>query len=397
MRCSGDYFSLAGSDQRLCMFRYVCMDQHRLVHFYRETEEPVLFDPVAREVMQFDRKPFINLNSRITDNDRAANKLGTKQTLSIVAENNQTVPSRESVSYVDGVTHIAAIWAHDFNIGHVLWEDLSSVYIGLRAIGMTRQQVHSIARVVFVNSPRRDDLVHTLFDGFMRPLFAVAPVFWDEVKPAHRLMCFHTLVAGGMFPTIRPEDSKSNIIRAGYYFEMRNAILEYHGLDPYARPTEHHIVIVKKSQSVWTHKMATMHRALYNVDEAVEYIRKTYLGVKVTIVEFQTMSTVKEQLKLLISATIIISPCGGVSLTIPFMPIGSHAIVTDFLEKGKSIHMDQAVLGSFPHMRTLYYELKDDSDIVKDFPTAKNKRNDFSILLKFERLKLLLDMAFRNE
>lgn len=42
------------------------------------------------------------------------------------------------------------------------------------------------------------------------------------------------------------------------------------------------------------------------------------------------------QMEKVAHASVLITPCGGVSMIIPFLPDGAHAIVMDYLSDGRS-------------------------------------------------------------
>jgi len=49
--------------------------------------------------------------------------------------------------------------------------------------------------------------------------------------------------------------------------------------------------------------------------------------------DFSGMS-MAEQLKLVSSTTLAVSPCGGISMILPFMPEGSHAVLVNYMLAG---------------------------------------------------------------
>ena len=110
----------------------------------------------------------------------------------------------------------------------------------------------------------------------------------------------------------------------------------------------------------------------------------------------------------LYKTTILITPCGGVSMIAPFLPKGTHAIIMDFYvnsnaylkgeryEIGESGSMDAALFNYFPHFRKLYYQVRSASDYHLDFPNASNTRFDASIIINMTRLKELIDVAIEE-
>ncbi|CAF5005764.1 unnamed protein product [Rotaria sp. Silwood1] len=116
----------------------------------------------------------------------------------------------------------------------------------------------------------------------------------------------------------------------------------------------------------------------------------------------------RKQMHELHSTTVLITPCGGVSSTVPFLPKGAHAIIMDYYvnkaayrpaaiwKLGESGSMDSAIWNYFPHIRKLYYQVRDPSDFEFAFPGAINSRYDVQIIIKMPRLKELIDTAIQN-
>jgi hypothetical protein len=79
--------------------------------------------------------------------------------------------------------------------------------------------------------------------------------------------------------------------------------------------------------------------------------------MSVEVVEWHKLPFVK-QIELLLDTTVLISPAGDVSMTAPFLPRGSHAILMNYyvtddgsfgFKKGSSASIEGMLLDNFPH------------------------------------------------
>ncbi|CAF3675408.1 unnamed protein product [Rotaria sp. Silwood1] len=121
------------------------------------------------------------------------------------------------------------------------------------------------------------------------------------------------------------------------------------------------------------------------------------------VIEWQNIPFNK-QIEKLLNTTILITPCGGVSMIIPMLPHGAHAIVMDYyvtqeqygFKRGQSASMEGASLNHFPHVRKHYYQVCGSQDYEFDFPGVKDTRNDASVIVNTTRLQLLIDTALED-
>jgi hypothetical protein len=95
----------------------------------------------------------------------------------------------------------------------------------------------------------------------------------------------------------------------------------------------------------------------------------------ITIVGWHDKSF-EEQIRILDQTDILISPCGGISMILPFLPVGAHVILMDFysekehllFEAGVSASMEAAFWDAWPHIHKIYYQVFDRSEVHFDEP-----------------------------
>ncbi|CAF0953377.1 unnamed protein product [Didymodactylos carnosus] len=292
-------------------------------------------------------------------------------------------------------------WQGQFNVGHLLWEDVANSYLSM--VRLDSYSPNAILMNVNKFPPRTN--------GFERLIKNVSPSFVKDVVQFDDYMknfsnvntvCFKTIVAGGsgnFFLTDGETVGKEKML-----YDFRSRILIHNGIDLQHPPEKHQILLVNKSHSDWGHQ--TKHRSrriIYNLKEVELFLKETYPYVSIVTVEFHKMSFT-EQLWIIYNTTILITPCGGVSAMIPFLPKGAHAIIMDYSsteyfrgwQPNESASMESYSWNYFHHFTKLYYQIRGPEDYVLDMPNTDDVRNYASPIIKMNRLKELVDTAIEN-
>ncbi len=167
------------------------------------------------------------------------------------------------------------------------------------------------------------------------------------------LMCFDSLLIGtgysGSMGSEIPDASRNPSL-----WQYRNLILKHHGIDPFLVPKQHKLVILKKEGR----------RKFHNYDEIWNAIQQHLGHTGIVIEEWNSREfanfTMKEQLEKITNATIVLTPCGGVSVPFFFLPRGAALIVPDgvaFEYGGFQLSQMEGVLWySISHIKLLRYE-----------------------------------------
>ena len=211
----------------------------------------------------------------------------------------------------------------------------------------------------------------------------------SEAEP----LCFERLIAGtGSAGAVGWSPNNRN--RAASFSAFRSDLYAAHGLDPHHRPQRHHLVLVNKRGR----------RGFNNLMATYEQLRLTarYAEVQMTVVDdFKRWSFV-EQLQLLSNATIVLSPCGGISMLFLLLPHPATLIVSTYPERladgsVRAVRMEGQVWDWQSNVHTEHYAVLDDSDFeLSDGVNPLSRyslRNHASTVLKLERLLPLLDQA----
>ncbi|CAF1532815.1 unnamed protein product [Adineta steineri] len=287
------------------------------------------------------------------------------------------------------------------NIGHGLWEDLGSISYSMDRMSITDQNLVIMDSTKIPNTP-----IFKAYQQYVIPALTKNPMVEFEiyVKSFHtKHVCFDRLMVGGQLAVFPKPTIKENHGREALYYNWRSKIIKYNGFDPNFVPQKHHIIVTNKSFSMWARPGSKRHRAIVNLEEIEKFIKLTYPTISVEVIEWQTIPFNK-QIEKLLNTTILITPCGGVSMIIPLLPNGAHAIVMDYYVNvaihgfsiGESASMEGAFLNHVAHVRKQYYQIYGKQDYEFDYPGATNAREDASIIVNTTRLQLLIDKALEE-
>ncbi|KAJ3389540.1 hypothetical protein HDU84_008651 [Entophlyctis sp. JEL0112] len=416
-RCIGDENNIAARAERACLFENICysVEDQEWAYYIRpdSQKKPVMFDSALGERFDFfDHQfgsplGFIALSgfSRAF-RDFWSPKIYRQQSPAV------TIPS-QTVLLTDPHA-IFNLNVYDDNLGHLLWEEMGALWYS-----MVRLNAYS-TRLVAMHAldPLPDRALNKKFRAaFFGAITPVAPVSMDSylAEKAAAYVCFDQLMVGGDMLRFFQNAGWHNLGHEPVFYALRNRILAAHGLDArgVSPPQRHRIVFTNKTESL---KMSAEegiknNRGISNLAELVDFVRRKYgsKGVEIEVVEWQKME-MKAQLELMQNTTIFITPSGGVSTLLPFLPEGAHAIVIDYFERngdqhygseaGHSISMEAPLWNHFPHVKKQYYQVWRASDFVSDVPGKSVEECDWryevSTLVDLERMDFLIQAAFED-
>ncbi|CAF3006944.1 unnamed protein product [Rotaria sp. Silwood2] len=302
------------------------------------------------------------------------------------------------------LSRLHTVWADALgasNIGHGLWEELGSI-----SYSMERLNEFDPELVIMHEGNIPQTALFRSYQQYIVPALTKTPLveFGAYIRSFKtKYICFEKVFAGGQLSIFKQSTIKENHGREPLFYNWRSKIIAKNGFDPGFIPNKHQIIVTNKSNSQWTNPASNRHRAIANLKEVVNFIRKSYPTIDTEVVEWQNIPFNK-QIEKLLNTTILITPCGGISMIIPMLPHGAHAIVMDYyatqeqygFKRGQSASMEGAFLNHFPHVRKHYYQVYGSQDYEFDFPGAKDTRNDASVIVNTTRLQLLIDTALED-
>ncbi|CAF1265441.1 unnamed protein product [Adineta steineri] len=392
-QCTGSENNIETWEERLCIFYSTCYDVNTdRFHYFQSTQrkaKPVFYDSKRRMIYGF------------------SNKDGIKNFVSLASR------GEAPWSLIDGpypsknftrLHHLHNLMQSTFafqNIAHGLWEDLGSISYSMDRMSITDQNLV----IMHLNKIPKTPLFET-YHQYVIPALTKNPMveFRTYVQSFHtKHVCFDRLIVGGQLSVFPKSKIKENHGREALFYNWRSKIIKYNGFNPNFVPQKHHIIITNKSISQWTHPGSKRHRAIVNLEEVEKFIKLTYPTISVEVIEWHTIPFNK-QIEKLLNTTILITPCGGVSLIIPMLPNGAHAIVMDYYVtktahgylKGETSLMEGALLNHIAHVRKQYYQIYGKQDYEFDYPGATDTREASSIIVNMTRLQLLIDKALEE-
>ncbi|CAF2687651.1 unnamed protein product [Rotaria sp. Silwood2] len=315
--CTGNMNYESEWHQRTCAFKNICYNKERKVfQFYRKPgniKKPILFDPKLGHIYDFNinNHGFVSLIARPSQRQSWG---------PIIVE--EWLPSADQVPYLEHVHVLFMHWHVSFNPGHVIWEDIASTYFAMVRLN---QYDRNAVIIEYKHFPKRGDEFYQMYENLV-PAFAAKVDGLDHYLNhfSSPLVCFRTLVAGGGKSMFSVDKEPYTHGKERLLYDYRTAILRYHGVNVSHLPSRHRIVLVNKTRA-----LRRSLRAIANLVEVKHFIHLTYPKIRLDVIDW-TKYKFTQQMHELYKTTILITPCGGVSAIIPFLPEGTHAIIMDF-------------------------------------------------------------------
>lgn len=394
-RCSGSQNDIKAWEDRLCLFYNTCYNQETGRFYYfrfpSNKTKPIFYDSRQRMLFEF------SANKNEIKFVALANRGNTPWGPIVTGE---AYPTSDFVK-LRKLHYLMQTSLGADNIAHGLWEDLGSISYSMERMNIVD---HNIIIMHLGSIPNTD--LFRMYHQSIIPALTQNPMveFYNYVLSfKNKYICFDRLLIGGQLNVFPKPLIKENNGREALFYNWRSKLIKYHGFDPAYVPKKHKIVITKKSHSIWTHSKAKIHRAIANLEEVEAFVKAAYPEISTEVVEWHTIPF-KNQIEKLLNTTILITPCGAVSLIIPLLPHGAHAIVMDYyvtvaahgFQQGESGSMDGAFLNHIPHVHKQYYQIYNSTDYSFDYVGAVDAREHASIIVNMPRLQLLIDKALEE-
>ncbi|KAI8852262.1 hypothetical protein BC829DRAFT_385543 [Chytridium lagenaria] len=417
-RCSGNDNDVDGYPERVCVFEHICHNVKSKEFTFHARENNLLdlffFESKLGEMTDFYHEDhgFVAVKQLFfaavqTPWDTFAPK--------IVKEKSPVFIHPKETTRVGPLHVLWSTWAEDDNLGHLLWEEMASIWYSMIRMNVLSENVTAMH---WPDDLPQRKLAIKFREAFFPAISSTPPVsfsaYIQALAKAHnpknpaKYVCFDQLLVGGNVRRFLQRMAWHNYGQEPLFFSFRARILNSFNLDPYYIPKTHRIVITRKTTSNF-HSDAKYqsHRSIHNIAEVESFIRQKYPTIQLDTIDFKD-HTIASQLSILLSTTLLITPAGGISMVLPFLPDGAHAIVLDYMEKedswligtkkGESVSMEAPFWGYWPHVKKLYYQIRGKEDMVSDDPEKSvddvEWRDEVSVRVNLGRLEKLIDMAF---
>jgi len=285
------------------------------------------------------------------------------------------------------------------NLGHVAWDEAFPLLVAMAQLGVYSTELHILRTsgcdVLAAGSQK---LCAKFASAFLMPLLgsrAHGLQTLSQLASRHRgqpYLCFEELVVGGAYDSFNSEalNQGKEPLLALY----RARVLAWHGLPPTAVPSTHTILLVRKEGR----------RGIHNFNEVRRHVQRTFGAqaevplADVQVTGFAGLSMV-EQLRLVARTTIAISPCGGISMILPFLPEGAHAILMNYMVAnddarrhgecdGCSWTMEAELWRHVRHVHKQYYQVWGPADFAGGKPGR-----DSAVRVDVARLERLIRVS----
>ena len=424
--CIGDLSTVKPRSHRACVLRNVCMDTASGGFFYYRdpaaTQAPVLFDRRYGHIFAFGHvAPKGGREDMLPLNKHVRYKRHVRWSPTIL-----DAPMPASAPFLRQLHLLSAPFVPT-NLGHLAWEEAFPLLLAMAQLGEYEEaskavvlRTHACNETVAGGgrgagagqnpeppSPSEARLCNKFVDGFVRPIGEVRTV--GELRREHartagpggQHVCFSRVLAGGFFEMFNAPEHPGKEPWLQLY---RHRVLRFHGLAPPrglpTPPSSHSLLLVRKQGR----------RGIHNLDEVLAYAQGGCGGLcrglgkdNVRVASFETM-TIRQQLELVSTSTLALSPPGGCSMVLPFLPEGAHAILVNYMLDAKqdtrrlrgaegtcakcSLTMEASLWRHVRHVRQLQYQVWEPSDFARGRPGR-----EASVVIKLPRLAYLLRVA----
>ena len=297
-----------------------------------------------------------------------------------------------------------------FNFGHLVWEEISAIYLTIKRFNI---DIDANPIVMDMKDYTKTEGKH-LYEKFTS--FFIPVITQESVR--HTLpyiksfgkeyVCFKKLLVPSFSRFFLDYRDSFNEGKEPLLFQFRNDIINYYKLDPFTKPKMHRILLNSKEESLnllGKDGNRTRYRSIANEQQVFEFLTKRYKNIQVDVINIGKLS-LKDQLKEMLATTIFITPNGGISMSIPFLPIDSYAIIMDYYggekkpffhyDNGDSASMEVSFWNLWTHVNKMYYQVFTDKDYVWDVPGSKSYRDDASILVNLDRIEFMINEALHH-
>ena len=253
------------------------------------------------------------------------------------------------------------------NIGHVIGDDFFPLFNLQQSFGMLSNDAQLLLsrdceRIFLPGAPKKAEACHR-FMGMLTPgmtgrpwLAATQPDLAEKLgmKAGTDLLCFENVLAGS-----GPWGFQQSLGKAAAWWQYHAFYLSNLGLSPSHTPRRHRITVSVKDGK----------RSIYNNGDMVAHLQAAFPQHQVEAVELYELGGWRQELSYLLDTTVLITPCGGVSMSAMFLPHGSALVVVDYwhVTKNNSVGMEERLWANLGYVRPFHYPFTA-AEVVLDEP-----------------------------
>lgn len=287
------------------------------------------------------------------------------------------------------------------NIGHIIGDDYFAIYNLLMNYNYISHNINSNNNIHLI--PQRS--CEEIFTGNMKKINQCR-TFMSMLLPGmtkHNYtdlthlttqstvseLCYYHVVAG-----TGPYGFQQSLGRATLWKSYRAYYLSNMGLNPYHTPKQHRITISIKSGK----------RGIYNNQELIAGVKQHYVpqNILVDAIELVSLGSWKAELNYLSDTTVLVTPCGGVSMSSMFLPVNSALVVVDYWNPliNNTNGMEDKLWSNLGTLQSYHYPFTE-SEVMLDTAAGykrgvyEDMRNWGQVKIDIDRMITMIDTALR--
>jgi len=391
-RCVGDLETIGAAPHRTCVFERVCYhpNQSDFTFHARPNSDnvslPTIYD--HRKGSQYGFRWRKRQGARTNDDFIPLSKEVPYKHQMTWSASTVAAPVPANAAWLTGLSALSAPFAPT-NLGHVAWDEGFPLLVGMAQLGVYTPALRILRTTPCSHLGKRatsSSVCRKFAAAFLAPLMGQAsdePHTLDAVargapvsgatgrRDGTRPVCFEKLLVGGTFDSFNLEALNSG--KEPLIALYRAQVLAAHGIAPDVPPTRHTILLVAKKGR----------RIIANFKRVQAAVRSAFSSMATIVSTDFSGMTMREQLRLVSSTTVAVSPCGGISMILPFMPEGSHAVLVNYMlgegeeaRHGECDHadgpcswtMEAELWRHVRHVTKVYYQVWGPDDFAKGRP-----------------------------
>ena len=389
--CIGGRGRLDSQNDRSCRFQNVCYQPSKNQwQFYQDPAEKLVVLLDKGVIIEEFPAQFLNLRSMGNPQD------AQWWSPSIVKSSSGIPPAAFAprTHHARPEVHVLYHPHYPSNMGHVIGDDLFPIFNLMSSFGMLLPSAQLIisrdCNKIFHDNPKKaeqcDFFMKMLTPGLSNKpyLAATSADFVSQVRGGASggaegegekdLVCFEQLLAGN-----GPWGFQQSLGKAPSWWSYHAFYLGNLGVNPNRTPKKQRITVsIKKGK-----------RALANNDELVAYLQQTFPTYEVHALELKSLGGWKQELEYLLDTSVLITPCGGVSMSAMFLPHNAALVIVDYfnLRKNVSFGMEERLWSNLGYVRPFHYPFTiDEVELPPD-----HKRDDYQDMRDWGQVRVNLD------
>jgi hypothetical protein len=332
--CKGNMDGAVGGKYRVCLFTNVCWNGDGITYYSGGKD---LFTYYDRELVgPFDKK-FIRLNTERED----PSYLNITVANAYLPLGNTTFFESTIAIYYD--PYISE------NFGHFLAEGLFAAYYAQLMFGVLTPDVSLIVPRFVTPNCKKHTRCSLLFREWAPGITRKSIKQLVDIKPG---TCFQELIPGTWpLSGLRPF-SEPMVGRGSVWYDFREYMLRNLGFNPLKRPKIHKIL--------WSTRNPSETRIILNQQQVHTSLIQEFPHIPLEVMNIALLNST-QQLKLLETTTVLITPDGGISFIAALLPLGSAAVFLDdwYPLENRSRHLEGFLWSFIPnHLQDFYYLVK---------------------------------------